>query len=58
MRSNKSFVTKNVIKKHEKKPNPQKNLFGLDTQMYTVLQIRLMAFWTHLFKTEILSITY
>jgi hypothetical protein len=39
-----------------KKTNPQKELFGVDTQLSAGLRVRLKTSWAHLFKAEIFPI--
>jgi hypothetical protein len=41
-----------------KKTNPQKKLFGVDTQLSAGLRARLKTSWAHLFKAEIFPILF
>lgn len=41
-----------------KKTNPQKKLFGVDTQLSAGLRARLKTTWAHLFKAEIFPILF
>jgi len=41
-----------------KKKNPQKKLFGVDTQLSAGLQARIKTSWAHLFKAEIFPILF